>query len=86
MGLWSIVKRDDGRLQWAYKGSPVYTCFEDHPNEPKCIGKNMKWYLDEQASAYLASVGVKMPMPLEAEAAQTKKVSKIQTMAELLQP
>jgi predicted lipoprotein with Yx(FWY)xxD motif len=87
MGLWSIVRRDDGRLQWAYKGRPVYTCFEDRPNEPKCVGKNMNWYLDEQASAYLASVGVRMPPPLlGAEAAQTRKVSKIQAVAELLQP
>ena len=43
MGAWSIVKRDDGRLQWAYKNSPVYTYFEDRPNEPKGAGKNMDW-------------------------------------------
>lgn len=24
-GDWSTVKRDDGRLQWAYKGKPLYT-------------------------------------------------------------
>jgi predicted lipoprotein with Yx(FWY)xxD motif len=24
-GNWSIVKRDDGRRQWAYKGQPLYT-------------------------------------------------------------
>lgn len=58
VGLWSIVKREDGRLQWAYKNSPVYTYFEDSPNEPKGAGKNMDWYLDEQGAAYLASVGV----------------------------
>lgn len=24
MGDWSIVTREDGRLQWAYKGKPLY--------------------------------------------------------------
>jgi predicted lipoprotein with Yx(FWY)xxD motif len=84
MGLWTIVKRDDGRLQWAYKNSPVYTYFEDRPNEPKGVGKNMDWYLGEHAYAYLASVGVKMSPP--PKDAHTEHVEKIQAMAELLQP
>lgn len=84
MGLWSIVKRDDGRLQWAYKNSPVYTYFEDRPNDPKGVGKSMDWYLDERGYAYLASVGVELsPPPM---GAQTERVKKIQATAELLQP
>jgi predicted lipoprotein with Yx(FWY)xxD motif len=84
MGLWTIVKRDDGRLQWAYKNSPVYTYFEDRPNEPKGAGKNMDWYLDERGLAYLASVGVQLPP--SAVDAQAPKVKRIQATAQLLQP
>ncbi|MBN3817676.1 hypothetical protein G3N57_14125 [Paraburkholderia sp. Se-20369] len=29
-GAWSIVKRDDGKLQWAYKGHPLYRWSMDH--------------------------------------------------------
>jgi predicted lipoprotein with Yx(FWY)xxD motif len=28
-GDWSIVTRDDGSKQWAYKGAPVYTFAQD---------------------------------------------------------
>lgn len=28
-GAWSIVTRDDGKKQWAYKGKPVYTWVKD---------------------------------------------------------
>lgn len=84
VGFWTIVKRDDGRLQWAYKNSPVYTYFEDRPNDPKGAGKNMDWYLDERAAAYLASVGVEMSaQPMDAKARQAWK---IQATAELLEP
>jgi len=84
VGFWSIVKRDDGRLQWAYKNSPVYTYFEDRPNDPKGAGKDMDWYLDEHAAAYLASVGVELSAPLED--AKARKVKKIHATAVLLQP
>jgi len=84
VGLWTIVKRDDGRLQWAYKNSPVYTYFEDRPNDPKGAGKNMDWYLDEHGIAYLASVGVSMsPSPTDV---QTERVKKMDATAELLLP
>ncbi|HEY4368633.1 MAG TPA: hypothetical protein VGN07_15465 [Steroidobacteraceae bacterium] len=83
-GFWTIVKREDGRFQWAYKNSPVYTYFEDRPNEPKGVGKDMDWYLDEHAYAYLASVGVKLPPPVVD--AKAKKVKKIKATAETLQP
>ena len=84
VGFWTIVKRDDGRLQWAYKNRPVYTYFEDRPNDPKGVGKNMDWYLDEHAYAYLTSVGVEMsPPPKDARSAKARKV---QATAELLHP
>jgi hypothetical protein len=44
----------------------------------------MGWYLDERASAYLASVGVEASPPLMD--AQTEKVKKIPATADLLQP
>ena len=84
VGLWTIVKRDDGRLQWAYKGRPVYTYFEDRPNDAKGVGKNMDWYLDEHAYAYLTSVGVELSAPLKD--AKNVNVRKIHATAELLQP
>jgi len=28
-GDWSVVTRDDGKKQWAYKGKPVYTWIKD---------------------------------------------------------
>lgn len=28
-GEWSTVKRDDGTMQWAYKGRPLYTWIKD---------------------------------------------------------
>lgn len=84
VGFWTIVKRDDGRLQWAYKNSPVYTYFEDRPNDARGVGKNMDWYLDEHANAYLASVGVNVPLaPPETP---TGKGRRNNATAELLQP
>lgn len=29
MGAWSVVTRDDGAKQWAYKGKPLYTWVKD---------------------------------------------------------
>jgi predicted lipoprotein with Yx(FWY)xxD motif len=28
-GEWSVIKRDDGSIQWAYKGKPLYTFVKD---------------------------------------------------------
>ena len=84
VGLWTIVKRADGRLQWAYKNSPVYTYFEDRPNDAKGVGKNMDWYLDEHGYAYLKSAGVEMLVPLTD--ATTDKTKGMKATAELLQP
>ena len=33
-GDWSLVKREDGALQWAYKTKPLYTYVEDKPGGP----------------------------------------------------
>lgn len=29
MGEWSVITRDDGSKQWAYKGQPLYTWVKD---------------------------------------------------------
>ncbi|MBB4867224.1 putative lipoprotein with Yx(FWY)xxD motif [Pseudomonas nitritireducens] len=29
MGDWTVIKRDDGTHQWAYKGKPLYTFVKD---------------------------------------------------------
>ncbi|MBY0509620.1 MAG: hypothetical protein K2P94_05650 [Rhodospirillaceae bacterium] len=29
MGAWTIITRDDGSKQWAYKGQPIYTFIKD---------------------------------------------------------
>src|ERR1041384_4545025 len=34
LGEWSVIRRDSGQLQWAYRGHPVYTLFHDSPNGP----------------------------------------------------
>ena len=84
VGFWTILQRDDGRLQWVYKNSPVYTYFEDRPNDARGVGKSMDWYLGEQLNAYFASVGLKTSPPLIH--AKSENVEKIQATAELLQP
>lgn len=61
MGQWTIVKRDDGRLQWAYKNKPVYTYFEDGGGEAMGIGKDRDWFLDSRAIVYLKKLGVETP-------------------------
>ncbi len=46
-GEWTIVQRDDGRKQWAYKGKPVYTFYYDRPYEPHGDGRTADWWLEE---------------------------------------
>lgn len=60
MGLWTVVRRDDGRLQWAFRNKPLYTYFEDSSIDARGIGKNLDWFLDEGAIAYLRSAGVSL--------------------------
>ena len=45
VGDWSIVTRDDGLNQWAYKGKPVYTFFHDDPGAPSGDGEGGVWHL-----------------------------------------
>jgi predicted lipoprotein with Yx(FWY)xxD motif len=41
---WSVVKRDDGRSQWAYKGKPLYAWTKDaKPGDRSGDGFNNLW-------------------------------------------
>jgi predicted lipoprotein with Yx(FWY)xxD motif len=45
-GDWSIVTRDDGARQWAYKGKPVYLWAKDtKPGDRSGQGVNNVWQL-----------------------------------------
>ena len=35
VGEWTIVQRDDGMDQWAYKGQPVYLRYHDSVSDPQ---------------------------------------------------
>lgn len=44
-GDWSIVRRDDGRAQWAYKGKPLYYWSKDSkPGDKTGDGVNNVWH------------------------------------------
>jgi predicted lipoprotein with Yx(FWY)xxD motif len=84
MGLWTIVPRDDGRLQWAFKNKPLYTYFEDSSIGARGIGKNMDWYLDDGAIAYLRRAGVSLPP--SATQAERKRGEQKKMLSVLLPP
>jgi predicted lipoprotein with Yx(FWY)xxD motif len=85
MGLWTIVKRDDGRLQWAFRNKPVYTYFEDSSNDPRGVGKDMDWYLEDTAIAYLRAAG--LPLPEETiQAARANREQRQKMVSVLLPP
>ncbi|WP_137886504.1 hypothetical protein [Pseudomonas sp. 2FE] len=43
---WSVVKRDDGTLQWAYYGKPLYTFVQDKKSgEMVGDGKGGVWHV-----------------------------------------
>lgn len=45
-GDWSIVARDDGAKQWAYKGKPLYTWAKDtKPGDTTGDGVNNVWHV-----------------------------------------
>ena len=45
-GDWSVVTRDDGAKQWAYKGKPVYFWAKDQkPGDRTGDGVNKVWQL-----------------------------------------
>lgn len=42
MGDWTVITRDDGSKQWAYKGQPLYTYAKDTPGQP-ATGVSAAW-------------------------------------------
>ena len=42
MGDWTVVTRDDGSKQWAYKGKPLYTFVRDTAGQP-ATGVSAAW-------------------------------------------
>ena len=45
-GDWSVITRDDGRRQWAYKGKPVYFWARDaKPGDRTGDGFNNAWHV-----------------------------------------
>ena len=45
-GKWSVIKRDDGKMQWAYDGKPLYTFVKDEkPGEMKGDGMKSVWHV-----------------------------------------
>jgi predicted lipoprotein with Yx(FWY)xxD motif len=45
-GDWTLVNREDGVTQWAFKGKPLYTFAGDKPGEaPKGDDLGQKWHL-----------------------------------------
>jgi predicted lipoprotein with Yx(FWY)xxD motif len=45
IGQWSYVHRDDGKLQWAYRGHPVYSRYHDAFDNPQGDGEDGMWHL-----------------------------------------
>jgi predicted lipoprotein with Yx(FWY)xxD motif len=43
---WSVITRDDGSRQWAYKGKPLYTWTKDtRPGDATGDGVNNVWHI-----------------------------------------
>ena len=48
-GDWSVVVRDDGSRQWAYKGRPLYLWIKDQkPGDKTGDGVNKVWHVAAQ--------------------------------------
>lgn len=48
-GAWTVVTRDDGSKQWAYKGKPVYTWIKDQkPGDRTGDGVNKVWHIAKE--------------------------------------
>jgi predicted lipoprotein with Yx(FWY)xxD motif len=45
MDEWSIIDRDDGTRQWAFRGKPIYTAFHDPAGDPRGDGEDGVWHL-----------------------------------------
>jgi predicted lipoprotein with Yx(FWY)xxD motif len=45
-GDWTVIVRDDGSRQWAYKGKPLYKWMDDHkPGDVDGDGRNNVWHI-----------------------------------------
>jgi predicted lipoprotein with Yx(FWY)xxD motif len=45
-GAWSVVTRDDGAMQWAYNGKPLYTWIKDaKPGDVTGDGVGGVWHV-----------------------------------------
>ncbi|MEO6675770.1 MAG: hypothetical protein ABIO21_00215 [Pseudomonas sp.] len=45
-GKWTVIKRDDGMMQYAYGGKPLYTFMKDEkPGEMKGDGMKDVWHV-----------------------------------------
>jgi predicted lipoprotein with Yx(FWY)xxD motif len=46
-GKWSLIAREDGSKQWAYKGKPLYTFHEwdVNPGDTKGDGVGRRWHV-----------------------------------------
>jgi predicted lipoprotein with Yx(FWY)xxD motif len=45
MGEWSVIRRYDSRMQWVYRGHPVYSLFHDAPKDPHGDNEDGMWHL-----------------------------------------
>jgi predicted lipoprotein with Yx(FWY)xxD motif len=46
VGDWSVIVRDDGSKQWAYKGKPLYKWMDDQkPGDIDGDGRNNVWHI-----------------------------------------
>jgi len=45
LGAWRPIRRSDHRLQWAYKGRPIYTLVHDSVDSPIGDGIENGWHL-----------------------------------------
>jgi predicted lipoprotein with Yx(FWY)xxD motif len=60
-GDFSILVREDGSRQWAYKGKPLYLWMKDQkPGDKSGDGLNKVWHLVQQESS--ASAGASAPI------------------------
>jgi len=49
MGDWTVITRDDGTKQWAYKGKPLYLWAKDQkPGDKTGDGFNSVWHTAKQ--------------------------------------
>lgn len=48
-GSYTTIKRDDGSMQWAYKGKPLYTWVKDQkPGDKTGDGVNNVWHVAKE--------------------------------------